>query len=88
MGELRTLQRRIKLMAGYRRSGTGSVLRAGASGWELCESDFTHLTELGIIHGFCGEPFSHMLYHFVLLRIRTGRRERSVYRRRVFALCL
>ncbi len=31
---------------------------------ELCESDFTHLTELGITIG--GEAFPHMLYHFVL----------------------
>jgi hypothetical protein len=31
---------------------------------ELCESDFTHLTELGILIG--GQPFEHMLYHFVL----------------------
>jgi hypothetical protein len=31
---------------------------------ELCESDFTHLGELGITIG--GQPFEHMLYHFVL----------------------
>jgi len=31
---------------------------------ELCESDFTHLTDLQITIG--GEPFAHMLYHFVL----------------------
>ena len=31
---------------------------------ELCESDFTHLTDLGIT--LAGQPFAHMLYHFVL----------------------
>ncbi len=31
---------------------------------ELCESDFTHLTELAVTIG--GQPFPHMLYHFVL----------------------
>jgi hypothetical protein len=31
---------------------------------ELCESDFTHLTAFEITIG--GEPFAHMLYHFVL----------------------
>ncbi len=31
---------------------------------ELCESDFTHLTELKIT--IAGQPFPHMLYHFVL----------------------
>jgi hypothetical protein len=29
---------------------------------ELCESDFTHLTELGITIG--GQAFRYMLYHF------------------------
>jgi len=31
---------------------------------ELCQSDFTHLTELGIT--IQKEPFSYLLYHFVL----------------------
>jgi hypothetical protein len=31
---------------------------------ELCESDFTHLTELGV--SIAGEEFPHLLYHFVL----------------------
>ena len=30
----------------------------------LCASDFTHMTELGVTIG--GEPFEHMVYHFVL----------------------
>ena len=31
---------------------------------ELCESDFTHLTDLEIT--IAGQPLAHMLYHFVL----------------------
>jgi hypothetical protein len=63
-GQLRTLQRRIKRW----RASVGPAQevyfvqehRAG----ELCESDFTHLTELGIT--IAGQLFPHMLYHFVL----------------------
>jgi hypothetical protein len=63
-GQLRTLQRRVK----HWRASEGPAQevyfaqehRAG----ELCESDFTHLTELGI--SIAGEAFSHLLYHFVL----------------------
>ena len=31
---------------------------------ELCESDFTHMDSLGVT--ITGEPFYHMIYHFVL----------------------
>jgi hypothetical protein len=63
-GQLRTLQRRVKQWRA--REGPAQEVyfvqehRAG----ELCESDFTHLTELGIT--ISGQPFAHMLYHFVL----------------------
>jgi hypothetical protein len=63
-GQLRTLQRKVK----HWRATEGPAQevyfvqehRAG----ELCESDFTHLTELGV--RISGEEFSHLLYHFVL----------------------
>jgi len=63
-GQLRTLQRKVK----HWRATEGPAQevyfvqehRAG----ELCESDFTHLTELGITIG--GQAFPHLLYHFVL----------------------
>ncbi len=63
-GQLQTLQRRIK----HWRATEGPAHevyfvqehRAG----ELCESDFTYLTELAITIGV--QPFPHMLYHFVL----------------------
>lgn len=63
-GQLRTLQRRLK----YWRAVEGpakevffpQVHRPG----ELSESDFTHMKSLEVtIHG---EPFDHLLYHFVL----------------------
>ncbi|HVI77831.1 MAG TPA: IS21 family transposase [Candidatus Acidoferrum sp.] len=63
-GQLRTLQRKVK----HWRATEGPAQeiyfvqehRAG----ELCESDFTHLTELGV--SIAGEEFPHLLYHFVL----------------------
>jgi hypothetical protein len=63
-GQLRTLQRRIRLW----RATEGppkeiffpQIHRPG----ELSESDFTHMTVLGIT--ICGELFKHILYHFVL----------------------
>lgn len=63
-GQVRTLQRRIK----HWRATEGPALevyftqehRPG----ELCESDFTHMTELGIT--IDGLPFEHLLYHLVL----------------------
>ena len=63
-GQLRTLQRRIKRW----RASAGPAqevyfLQEHRAG-ELCESDFTHLTEVGIT--LAGQPFAHMLYHFVL----------------------
>lgn len=63
-GQLRTLQRRIK----HWRSTEGppkeiffaQIHKPG----ELCQSDFTHMNQLGITIN--GIPFDHMIYHFVL----------------------
>lgn len=63
-GQIRTLQRKVK----HWRATEGPAQevyfvqehRAG----ELCESDFTHLTEVGV--SIAGEAFPHLLYHFVL----------------------
>lgn len=63
-GQIRTLQRRIK----HWRATEGppkeiffaQIHRPG----ELCQSDFTHMSELGITIG--GVPFDHLIYHFVL----------------------
>jgi hypothetical protein len=63
-GQLRTLQRRIKRWRATEGPAQEVYFVQEHRAGELCESDFTHLTELGITIG--GEPFTHMLYHFVL----------------------
>lgn len=63
-GQLRTLQRHVK----HWRATEGppkevffsQVHRPG----RLCQSDFTHMSELGITIG--GRRFDHLVYHFVL----------------------
>ena len=63
-GQIRTLQRRIKLWrvteGPAREVYFGQVHVAG----RLCASDFTHMTELGIT--LAGQTFEHLVYHFVL----------------------
>jgi hypothetical protein len=63
-GQLRTLQRRIKTWRATEGPAQEVYFVQEHRAGELCESDFTHLTELGIT--IAGEPFAHMLYHFVL----------------------
>jgi hypothetical protein len=63
-GQLRTLQRRIKTWRATEGPAQEVYFAQEHRPGELCESDFTHLTELGIT--IAGEPFAHMLYHFVL----------------------
>jgi hypothetical protein len=63
-GQIRTLQRRIKLWrvteGPVREVYFGQVHVPG----RLCASDFTHMTELGIT--LAGQTFEHLVYHFVL----------------------
>lgn len=63
-GQLRTLQRKVKHWRAT--EGPAQEVYFTQEHWpgELCESDFTHLTELGITIG--GQPFVHMRYQFVL----------------------
>jgi hypothetical protein len=63
-GQLRTLQRRIKQWRASEGPAQEVYFVQEHRAAELCESDFTHMTELGIT--ICGELFPHMLYHFVL----------------------
>jgi len=63
-GQLRTLQRRIKQWRASEGPAQEVYFVQEHRAGELCESDFTHMTELGIT--ICGELFPHMLYHFVL----------------------
>lgn len=63
-GQLRTLQRRLKQW----RATEGPVKEVFFAqqhvAGRLCQSDFTHMTELGSTIG--GQSFPHLLYHFVL----------------------
>jgi hypothetical protein len=63
-GQIRTLQRRIKL--GRVTEGPAQEVYFGQKHvpGRLCASDFTHLTELGIT--LAGQTFDHLVYHFVL----------------------
>jgi hypothetical protein len=63
-GQLRTLQRRVKQWRATEGPGHEVYFVQEHRPGELCESDFTHLTELAVTIG--GQPFPHMLYHFVL----------------------
>jgi hypothetical protein len=63
-GQIRTLQRRIKLWRVTEGPAQevyfGQVHMPG----RLCASDFTHMAELGIT--LAGQTFEHLVYHFVL----------------------
>lgn len=63
-GQLRTLQRKVKHWRATEGPAQEIYFAQEHRPGELCESDFTHLTELGITVG--GQPLAHMLYHFVL----------------------
>jgi hypothetical protein len=63
-GQLRTLQRRIKIWR-LTEGPTREVFFAQSHHpGRLCASDFTHMTELGI--RIAGRSLPHMVYHFVL----------------------
>jgi hypothetical protein len=63
-GQLRTLQRRIKRWRATEGPGREVFFAQKHVPGRLSQSDFTHMTELGITIG--GQSFPHMLYHFVL----------------------
>jgi Integrase core domain len=63
-GQLRTLQRHIKHWRATEGPGREVFFAQEHQPGRLCESDFTHCRELGVTIG--GEPFTHLLYHFVL----------------------
>jgi hypothetical protein len=63
-GQLRTLQRRLKLWRTLEGPPKEVFFAQQHRPGELCASDFCHLSSLGIT--VQGQPFSHLLYHFVL----------------------
>ena len=63
-GQLRTLQRKVKHWRATEGPAQEVYFTQEHRAGELCESDFTHLTDLGV--SIAGEEFPHLLYHFVL----------------------
>jgi hypothetical protein len=63
-GQLRTFQRLVKRWRATEGPSREIFFPQVHHPGELCESDFTHLDSLGIT--ISGQPFSHMIYHFVL----------------------
>ena len=63
-GQLRTLQRRIKQWRATEGPPKEVYFSQVHKPGELCESDFTDLSGLGVT--IQGQPFDHLLYHFTL----------------------
>jgi hypothetical protein len=63
-GQVRTLQRRIRRWRALEGPAKEVFFSQVHEPGRLCQSDFTHLSDLGIT--IAGQPFDHMVYHFVL----------------------
>jgi hypothetical protein len=63
-GQLRTLQRRIKVWRATEGPPKEVFFPQKHYPGQLCASDFTDMSELGITIG--GQEFKHLVYHFVL----------------------
>ena len=63
-GQLRTLQRRVKTWRATEGPAREVYFPQVHTPGRLCESDFTHMTSLGVT--LAGRPFEHLVYHFVL----------------------
>jgi hypothetical protein len=63
-GQLRTLQRRVKIWRALEGPPKEVYFPQEHHPGELCQSDFTHMSSLGIT--IQGHPFDHLIYHFVL----------------------
>jgi hypothetical protein len=63
-GQLRTLQRQVKRWRGLEGPGQEVFFAQVHHPGRLCQSDFSHMTKLGVTIG--GRTFEHLVYHFVL----------------------
>jgi molybdenum-dependent DNA-binding transcriptional regulator ModE len=63
-GQLRTLQRRIRQWRALEGPAKEVFFDQRHKPGELCESDFTHMSGLGVTINKI--PFNHLIYHFVL----------------------
>jgi hypothetical protein len=63
-GQLRTLQRQVRRWRGLEGPGREVFFAQVHHPGRLCQSDFSHMTKLGVTLG--GRSFEHLVYHFVL----------------------
>jgi hypothetical protein len=63
-GQVRTFQRRVKLWRALEGPGKEVFFAQDHHAGELSQSDFTDMRTLGMT--VCGQPFAHLMYHFVL----------------------
>ena len=63
-GQLRTLQRRVKVWRALEGRPKEVFFEQRYEPGGLCQSDFTYMNGLGV--RIQGQPFDHLLYHFVL----------------------
>ena len=63
-GQLRTLQRRVKIWRGLEGPSREVFFAQRYEPGQLCESDFTYMNSLGVT--IARESFPHLIYHFVL----------------------
>jgi hypothetical protein len=63
-GQLRTLQRRIKVWRALEGPPKEVFFPQEYKPGELCQSDFTHMNKLNVT--ISGHRFNHLIYHFVL----------------------
>jgi len=63
-GQLRTLQRRVKIWRACEGEPQEVFFAQRHRPGDQAQSDFTHMGSLGIT--IAGEPFEHLVYHFVL----------------------
>jgi hypothetical protein len=63
-GQLRTLQRQVKRWRVLEGPGKEVFFAQVHHPGRLCQSDFSHMTKLGVTIG--GRTFEHLVYHFVL----------------------
>lgn len=63
-GQLRTFQRKVKQWRATEGPPKEVYFTQVHHPGHLCQSDFTHMRQLGITIG--GQPFDHLVYHFVL----------------------
>lgn len=63
-GQLRTLQRRIKVWRALEGPSKEIYFAQIHEPGQMCQSDFTHMSSLGVT--IQRQPFEHMVYHFVL----------------------